>query len=226
VADRGPPPGDATELWLKLTQLPRPFKELDHPRKDPVTHVSIGKLAIVPLTERELNEARAAAEAYTKKTLKEERSNQESIGYQQIYRDSCYVEYISRACRSTADMRIPAFPSAEQARQWLFPDEIAVIMEACTIWQTETGPIVSRMTEEEMEAWLSKLAEGASRVPLALLSSEMKNELLLFLAKKFSTVSGSAGSQPDAASSSPASDSETTPSGPAYPEPPPDNPGA
>jgi hypothetical protein len=178
----GPPKGvSPSELFTRLAAMKRPQKIIDHPRKDPDTGVSMGQMILVPLTESELMQCRAAAEVYARAELERSKTQTpgDSLGYRDIYTNELYVELLVRACKTIHTVELPVYYSAKAMRDQLFPDEIAILFEAYSFWQSESGPIVSHMTAPEMEAWITVLSEGASTVPLAALSSEAKNALLL-----------------------------------------------
>ena len=220
--DNGPPKDVApVDLWVKLTQAPRPRLPFEFARKHPTMGEAItGKIVFQPITEAELMACRAAAEEYAKLQLKEKSPQDGSLGYREIFRSAVNVEFLYRASLNATNPNAKFAPSSAALRQYLFPDEIAFLAEAAQSWQTETGPIVSTMTPEEMEAWVSRLAKGASHVPLAVLSSGAKNDLLLFMAARLansSTGSGSVGSPPGASSPTP-SESQPPADGPQAPQ--------
>lgn len=216
------PPADvqASDLWTRLSQCERPTKEVDFPRKTEDGTV-IGKVLVRVLTEAELMSSRAAAEDYARKMLKDiggMRQGERSIGYDMIYQQALFVEVLWRACRDKEHHQMHACPSSKAMREWLTADEIAVLMDAYTAWQLESGPIISHMTVAEMDAWIEKLGEAESAVPLALLSSEAKNDLLLRSALRLrssSTGSTSAGGR----QGQPYSDMNTSPLPNALPNP-------
>lgn len=192
-----------SELWTLLTTLPRPHKEVVFPRKHPVTGEPLTeRVAVWVLTEAELMQARAAADQYAKATLKDpQKSGDANLGYQEIYRNQCIVEAVCRAYRRPGELHIPAFPNPDLARKYITSDEFLVLFTAYCDFQAEAGPIVSYMDKDEMNAWIDRLAEGGSLVPLAALSSDARNRLLLHLVsllRPSPTGSGSPGPQPDA----------------------------
>jgi len=221
---------DPSDLWGQLTTLPRPTKEIGYPRRHPVTGDWLeARVSVQVLTEAELMSARAAADTYAKSVLKDaQKSGDANLGYQDIYRNALVVEVIVRACRAPGmPGNPPAFPNAELARKFVTSDEFAVLFQAYCDFQAESGPIISMMTNDEMEQWLERLAEGASQVPLAALSSDAKNLLLLHSASRLRalrTGSGSAGPPPSGSSTeiSPESPNDSSPpeaSRPTRPEP-------
>jgi hypothetical protein len=78
------------------------------------------------------------------------------------------------------------------------------LLSAYAIFRRESGPIISDITPEEMDAWVELLAKGASRAPLVRCSSEALTDLILYLVSKLkqasSTATSFAGSQPDVSS--------------------------
>lgn len=201
-AYHGPPAGvEAQDLWSKITQRPRPHKDFVFKARGQDATVRL-----VVLTESELMHCRAAADAFAKQELRDKQAHGEAnLGYQDIYRNEVVVQLVCLACRDPKGAGIAslAWPNADLARQFFTADELAVLFNAYCDWQTESGPILSSMTKEEMDLWIEKLQEGGSRLPLAALSSEAKSALLMHSVSMLSTLrtgSGSAGSQPDAAS--------------------------
>ncbi len=192
----GPPKNvEPSALWVKLTERPRPMKFIDFPSKGG----SPGKLALRILTESELHVCRANATNTAKELLGGE-SRSGDMGYEDIYRNELAVQLVTVGCRAAEypDGMIPAFPSAKDARKKLTSDEFAVLAMAYKAFQVESGPILSELTKDEMEAWIKLLQEGGSRVPLAHLSGEAQTDLIMFLVSMLptsQTASGSAGLQ-------------------------------
>ena len=156
------------------------------------------------------DEARAAAERYTLDLL---RGNPDdvpfklvvdvvggrSLAYDEIYRNELAIETLVLACRDPKDLKLPAFPNSQLARAYLTTDEITCLFMAYIEHQQESGPIVANMSVPTMDAWILRLQEGASRVPLAQLSLEALKDLLLHSVSLLATSrtdSGSAGSPP------------------------------
>lgn len=199
------PPRDVApqDLWTKLTSTRRPFKDFTFKARGQDATVRI-----VVLTENELMHCRAQADAYAKQEVKRATGDRQSptesssLGYKDIYNNEVVVQIVCCACRDPNGQSVAsmAFPNADLARQFFTSDELAVLFNAYCDWQSESGPIIASMTPEEMDAWLDKLQEGGSRVPLAALSSEAKNQLLLHSVSRLSTLrtgNGSAGSPQD-----------------------------
>lgn len=202
----GPPAHvEPTDLWTRLTTMPRPHTEVAFPRKDPTTgEMMTDKVVIWILTESELMASRASADAYARELLiNPQKSGDANIGYQQIYNNAVVIECVFRCCRSTLNVKLSAFPSTVMMRKYLTSDELAVLFRAYCTFQAESGPMLSSMTKEEMDAWIAVLKEGGSRLPLSRLPLESVTELLMhsvsFLPKS-QTDSGSSGSPPSESS--------------------------
>lgn len=188
------PPG---ELLARLTQMPRPFKIVAFPRLDPMTKESIADVALWPLTQSELLSARAAADAYSRQLMRDKpKEGEDNAGFKSIYHDAVTVELLIRACRQPTDLKSPAFPTAKIAREHVTANEFAILVRLYLQMEREVGPLVDFMSEEEMEAWVSRIQEDGSRVPLAFLASEQLEDLLMYLVSHHTrspTLNGSSG---------------------------------
>lgn len=182
---------------MKLQEMPRPSKVVDFPRKN-LDGQATGQIRIWVLKQEERMASIFEAERLTKHYLKD--GKKDDLGYEDLYQDAVCVEVLTRACRNVDDPKRPAFPSSKQLRQELTTDELATLFQHYLTVQLELGPIVASMSEAEMTAWVERLQEGGSAFPFDLLSSELQRILLLFMARRLSissTVTSSAGSQPE-----------------------------
>ena len=199
------PPADvpASELWTLLEQMPRPSEVVDFPRKMPGSDEAVGQLRIWVLTQQEQMACAVEAERFSKGLLKEKQgAGEENIGYADLYKNEVTVQVLARACRDMNDVERPAFPSSKKLRQ-LSVDEIGVLARHYLQVQAKLGPIVAYMTPEEEKAWIARLAEAGSVLPLGSVSRDQLEALMLFSACQLHAywmATSSAGSQ-DAASS-------------------------
>jgi hypothetical protein len=188
-------------LFAQLAQMPRPSRIIDFPRKDLATGEPVGQLVMQVMSALEQKNAQVASEKFARESLgmkPEEAPN--GIGYENIYKNAAAVEILYRVCKRIEDPALPFFPSPKQMREHLTPAEIGVLFSAYLALETELGPIVSDMTEREVDAWIARLAEGGSAFPLVSLSSEGLTDLTLRLARRLhnsSTGTSSSGLPPE-----------------------------
>jgi len=200
------PPEDmpASELWLALQHLPRPGRLVPFPGNDP-TGRPLGQIFMRVLTQEELMLSASRAEGAAREMLgKAAKKEEQSIGYENLYANASAVEIVCQSCRDPADQNRPVFPGQKQARRVLTADQIAILASLYLKVQSELGPIVAHMTKEEEDAWIRRLAEGGSAFPIAALSSDMLDRLLISMASQlvaYRTDRSSAGSPQNESSS-------------------------
>lgn len=192
------------EAWLEVTKTPRANRVCDFPRNDPVTGEPICQIAMWVLTEEEQNACQAAAELFTRKLLKEiPKGDEARRGYDDLYNNAAAIEILYRACRRPDDLSKPFFPSPAEMRRHLTIDEVGVLFNQYMTVQVETGPIISLLSEDEVQTWVKRLGEGGSRFPLDFLSSEALKTLAWHLALQLFNLqmdTTSPGSQPESTS--------------------------
>ena len=140
------------------------------------------------------------------------KSDEPRRGYDDTYNNQAACELLFRACRRIDDLALPFFPSPSAIRQNLTPDEVGTLFRSYLMVQTEIGPIIGHMSEDEITAYIKRLQEGGSVFPLALLSPDSLIALVLSMAKRLlpsATASISPGSPLDS-STSPSEISEIT----------------
>jgi hypothetical protein len=188
---------EPSELWLALTAIPRPHKLVPFPRAIPGTSTPVGEIAMWPLTQEEQMAANAEADRFTKRLMSDPQKRDEAnLGYHHTYTNDVAIQVLHRACRSSEDLDRPAFPSPEQMRRALTTDEVGVLFASYLTVQSEIGPIVAHMTDEEREALILRLHEGGSAFPFDSLSWEQQRDLVLSMASQIAscwTVMFSAG---------------------------------
>jgi len=197
----GPPNNiEPSKLWAALQSTPRPIRLVDFPRKG-ANDEAIGQVAIWVLTQEELMVCSAEAEKFAREKLKAvDAINRESFGYDALYGHEASIQILFRACRDPDDPEHrAAFPSPSSIRQGLTSIEVGTLFNHYLTIQAELGPLAATLTEEEMEAWIARIAEGGSAYPFDLLPSDLQRSLVLSMARRlraFSTGTSSAGSQP------------------------------
>lgn len=199
----GPPTNiPPSALWLALSATERPSQLVDFPRYDDKGE-SLGKVRIRVLTQEEQMICASAAEKVAREHMKE--GKKDDLGYERLFSDAVCVEVLFRACRDESDVKKPAFPSTKDIRAKLTTEECAMLFQHYLTVQLELGPIVVSMSDDELELWVTRLAEGGSAFPFDLLSSDLQKILLLYMAYQLrtsATDSASPGPLPEESSSS------------------------
>ncbi len=211
VVNNGPPADEdisARDLWAQIISMPRPHRLVPFPRKGE-DGKPLGQIAMWPLSQDEQGQAIAAAEAFVRKVLKEEKqmptAGEPRMGYEDLIENRRSIEILFRCCRNPNDLDRPFFPAKEQIGQKLTTDEIAVLVWNYLRVKAELGPIESEMGAEEREAWIEKLAKGGSLDPLDSLSLAAQSTLIRSMAVELwnsRMANSSPGGQPGSDTSS------------------------
>ena len=167
-------------------------------------------IAIRVLTQEEQMVCAAAAEDFARKTILRDKNaaipkgDEARQGYDDIYKNAAAIEVLFRACRKVEDHKAPTFPSPNLLRSELSVDEVGVLFDHYLTTQAELGPIVARMSKEEVDAFVERLMASGDRFPLDLLSPGVLKTLLVSMASRLHsllTASSSPGSQHESDSS-------------------------
>jgi hypothetical protein len=203
-ADGKPQPGtNASELWIALSQLPRPVSPAHTLR---AKGVEVGTLVFWVLTSDELAQTYVQAHKATRDAFGVDDAKG-TIAYEEYYLEQKALHLIANACRQPEDVRFPVFPTAKDVRLHLTDDEAGVVLSAYNIFRRESGPILSEITPEVVDAWIEVLQEGASRLPLARCGGDAMTDLVMSLVLRLPraslTATSSAGAPPDTSSTPP-----------------------
>jgi hypothetical protein len=178
-------PISPSELWLALTALPRPSRELPIPRKKEGSEEPVGFVRVWPLTQEEQMAANAEADRFTKNLLKDpQKKDEANLGYHHTFTNEVAIQVLFRACRDVNNVERPAFPSPNLMRSTFTTDEIGVLFAGYSTIQGEIGPIRSEMSKEEQEALIFKLVEGGSAFPFDSCTWDQQRTLVLFMASQ------------------------------------------
>lgn len=197
----GPPDNvEAKELWLKLSEAPAPSEIVDFPRRGadgkPIRQIRIQVLSMAAHDEARM----LAHQRLAKQGIKPEDTNQ-SVLLQEVLGDAVAREILAMSCVTVKpihgddeDTVKPTygrlFVDGESLRQLLTPDEVTVLFNSYLLVQEKWGPLETTVNgDEELNAWVERLAEGGSLVPLAATSSVSLAGLCLSLAQRVSTLS-------------------------------------
>jgi hypothetical protein len=210
MATNNGPPKDANPgaMWVTLTALPRPTSS---PHKFRAKGRDVGEMVFWVLTAQELASVRVNADRETRLVLGQD-ARSGNLAYEEEYEQQKAYHLLQLAARQAEDFRFPAFPTAKLLRETLTDDEISVALIAYATFRQESGPIISELTVEEMEAWLKLLQEGASRFPLVHLSGAALRDLTMFLVQKLGTSATATFSAGSPQGESPSPSAEGVPS--------------
>lgn len=177
----------AKELWDQIMAMPRPHRLVPFPRKGE-DGKPLGQVAMIILTQEESGRAIAAAEAWTRRVLKEEKqlpqAGEPRTGYEELLENRKALEILFRCCKQPEDLSKGFFPAVEVIGQKLTVDEVAILILNYIRVKSELGPVDSEMGPEEREAWIEKLAKGGSLYPFDSLSLGAQSQLITYMASQ------------------------------------------
>jgi hypothetical protein len=193
-----PPPVQLTagELFGKLCETPRPSTVVDFPRKDPVTGKAVAKMRIVALTMSDQDEARLRA----KDAIQERVRDRDDLAIkivEEIVGDLTARFILMKCCRwvkpvqgreNQADGTQYPYVFADLAdfdKAQITADELAVLFTMWEKFQHDCGPMYDEVADEnELNAWIVRLAQGASDHPLSRISLPQLADLTVLLARR------------------------------------------
>ncbi len=187
-----------SELWTKLCE-PRPSEVIDFPRKDKNGN-PVGKLRIQVLRMEDHNRARLLATKSLKESVKEAglseltKEELETESVKEVLMDLVANELLCMACLSEEShgedelgnpIYARIFHTPKQIRSALTADETVVLFRQYQIVQWQYGPFENNLDDDEdVAAWITRLAEGGSAFPLVVLQLPQLAELTLSLSEK------------------------------------------
>ena len=177
---------DPRDLWALITAVPRAHKLVDFPKKNEQGE-PICQVAIWVLTQNEQELAQASALERHEKMLARASSSTKESQKDDLYLNCAADELLFRCCRNPDDITKPFFPSVDAVRQ-LSVDEVGVLCTSYASVQEELGPIASRMSQEEMDAFVDKLAASSDRFPLDRCSPATLRALAFSMASRIASL--------------------------------------
>lgn len=166
------PPKDvpASELFMKLLEMPRPNEIFDFPRKDELG-IPVGKVRMQTLTSIEHDRAREAAH----KAVKARGYSVEELSaptIKEVLGDAVAKELIAMACLTERNFGSEERPTYGRIFRnaadldALTSDEILILWNSYQLVQYKYGPIERNLDQEEFNAWVRRLGEGGAEFPL------------------------------------------------------------
>jgi len=195
----------ATELFLKLSAPVRPSEVVDFPRRDPDTRLPIGRVRLQVLNLAEYDEARIKAQNWLVEKKRIPREQHDAPAVKEVLGDRVAKELLSMAClsvdpiKNTAEAGKPRyirhFINAD-AVDVLMADELEALWMALQMVQRKFGPYEGNIeTPEQATAWMKRLVEGGSALPLGVLGWHHLVELTVLLAERAYSLSALLGTQ-------------------------------
>lgn len=197
------PPKDisAKDLFVKLTEAPRPSEIIDWPRKverdgklEPVARVRVRVL-----TMRDHDEARLRAHSWLKDERKMKAEDMQGPTVREVFGDAVAREVLAKAIvhvtpiEGTEESGSPKYPrifGEGKDLESITPDELVCLFQAYQLVQEKYGPYENNLASEaEVTAWVKRLTEGAGLSPLSQASSHQLAELNISLSRRVSSLS-------------------------------------
>ena len=195
------PPNDvpATDLFLKLSAPTRPSEIVDFPRRDPYTRLPIGQVRMQVLNLAEYDEARIKAQYWIIDKKRIDKAQLDGQAIKEVIGDRIAKELISLACLSVEPIKgteekgypryLRHFRSADEV-DVLLADELEALWMTLQMLQRKYGPYEGNLENaEQATAWMKRLVEGGTALPLGQLGWHHLVELTMLLADRAYTLS-------------------------------------
>jgi len=198
------PPKDlsARELFIKLTETPRPSEVIDWPRKVEDLDgnmVPVARVRIRVLTMRDHDEARLRAHLWLREERKISADDMHGPSVREVYGDAVAREVLARSIVSeepiegsdaTGSPKYSRIFAAGKDLEKLTADELTCLFQAYQLVQEKYGPYEGNLASQaEVTAWTKRLVEGAALSPLSQASSHQLADLNMYLAQRVYTLS-------------------------------------
>lgn len=187
-----------------------PHATVDYPRYDDAG-LAVTKVYLRPLTQFELDGARANARAYVARILNEPKDRPVHWKPEELEDNATAAEILAVSCRHPDDPAQPFFPYGAMETRECTTEELAILFNHYNVIREKSYPTFRDMTEADFAAWLKALEEDAESFPFSLISRSRLEAFCVWAARYLaSTTRQLVGmiSKPSAASPSSTSDSE------------------
>lgn len=187
----------ASELdptFLMLQQMPRPWKGIDFPRKDPVNGDSIGRIALQLLSQQDQLLSAISAAQYVRRFAPELMSSAEE--YRNIYQNALSAEMVHRACLNEEMAKEgksrPFFPSVMKVHELLDSPEVGALVTQYVAMQSELER-EKTFDSSELDLWVDDLHTNGL-MALVGVKPETLGAMLVAMANKIFDLSVTDGS--------------------------------
>lgn len=160
-----------------------PHATVDYPRMDEAG-LPVAKVYLRPLTQIELDMARANARAYVAKVLGDQKG---SVPWkpEELEDNATAAEILAVACRHPDDPEQPFFTYGAAETRMCTTEELAILFNHYNVIRERSYPTFREMSDTEAMAWLKALEEDAESFPFSL-TSRSRLEAFCVWAAKFS----------------------------------------
>lgn len=201
------PPKDVKRgrLFAQIVARGRiPNATVDFPRYDE-NGKAAGRVYLRPLTQRELDCARANAYAYVAEILAGK--NESRWKPEELEDNATVAEILAVACRDPEDPDKPFFELGVIETRDCTSDEMSMLFASYNGIRERSYPTLSTMTEDEMWQWTRALEEGADDFPFSRISRAKLEAYCAWAARSLVTLARLwAGTTSNSSPASPSSD--------------------
>lgn len=146
-----------------------PHATVDYPRHDDAG-LPVAKVYLRPLTQFELDVARANARAYVARLVNEQKGASVSWKPEELEDNATAAEILAVACRHPDDPSKPFFPYGAMETRECTTEELAILFNHYNVIRERSYPTFREMSEADFAAWLKALEEDAEAFPFSLIS--------------------------------------------------------
>ena len=152
------------DLWSAIMATERPNMLVPMPgTKNPATGEEY-EVAMVVLTAEESSIIQTETERKIRKLLKEDMPGLSDAkkGYDELYSTLTAAGLLYTVVRNPKDLKEHVFPSKEAVLK-LSNDQLGILINHYYTICDKLNPVISDLTEEEMESWLRRLTEAGTK---------------------------------------------------------------
>lgn len=160
-----------------------PHATVDFPRWDDLGQ-PVARVYLRPLTQAELDMARANARAYVQRVLGNDKTAA-TWRPEELEDNATAAEILAVACRNVDDPSKPFFEHGAMETRECTTEELAMLFNSYNEIREKSYPTFREMTDVEAAAWLKALEEDAEAFPFSRIS-RAKLEAFCVWASKFS----------------------------------------
>jgi hypothetical protein len=178
-------------MLQRLMAIEPPSQKIPFPRKN-ADGAAVCDVVVRVLTQSQIESCCANAEQHVRLLFKgkleaagiDEIKAVRAEAWSEAYENAKLVELLFEACRDPDEPKRPLFSGPTEIRKLLTADECASLFQAYATIQEQNAPLISELSEAELEDWITTLAKGAAHAPLWLLAHGAQTQLLTYMASQ------------------------------------------